>query len=154
MNSPAVEPADKVKDEDTDCRLRNALNPDCLAEIFKYLDQYDLLTLSKMNLHYKEIIVDRIISFIDVNLNESNDQSKRLMAEFGATIKSIKFKGDKNAFRFLMQFINDYCNINQLQKIDITARRDERIDNYNFFHPELVNSIKLHFQNFTFGCNR
>lgn len=145
-----VEAAVDDKDDNADCRLRNALNPDCLTEMFKYLDQTDLLTLSKMNSHYKEIIVDRIIPFIQLNLTESCDQSKRLMGEFGETVKSIKFKGDKEAFGFLMQFITDYCELNQLQKLDITTRRDERIESCQCCHPDLVNRTQKYFRKLHF----
>lgn len=140
------------KDEDADCRLRYDLNPDCLTEIFKYLDQSDLLTLSSMNSHYKEIIVNRIIPIIQLNLTENSDQSKRLMAEFGGTVKSIKFKGDKEAFEDLMQSINDYCLINQLVKLDVSPieRCGEKIGSCDLCHPDLVNRTQKYLRKLNF----
>lgn len=149
----AVNDKDNDDDEDIDCRLRHTLNPDCLTEIFKYLDQFDLLTLSKMNSHYKEIIVNRIIPFRQLNLVERFDQrgqSKWLMAEFGGTVKSIKFKGDREHFAFLLEFISDYCDVNQLEKLDITTRRDERFLSCDGFDSDLVNRMQKYFENVHF----
>lgn len=147
MSSP-VEAAGLDRDEDADCRLRHGLNPDCLEEIFKYLDQSDMLALSKMNSHYKEIIVDRIIPFIQLNLTESCDQNnKQLMAEFGATVKSIKFKGNRKAFTLLMTLINDYCNVDQLKKINIITRKDKRADSIN---PDQVKRTQKYFRKLHF----
>lgn len=149
MSSP-VEAAGLDRDKDADCRLRHGLNPDCLEEIFKYLDQSDMLALSKMNSHYKEIIVDRIIPLIQLNLTESCAQNKQLMAEFGASVKSIKFKGDRKAFELLMTLINDYCNVNQLKKLDIITCKDKRIDSSNCCHPDLVNRTQKYFRKLHF----
>lgn len=112
------------QDLDANCRLRNGLNPDCLLDIFEYLNHGDLVNLSEMNDLYKQLITNFIISkktiVISGNCTRSNSE---LFQNFGRKMKHIKFVGDQARFEHFVQQIVKHCTENQIKSVDITFTR-------------------------------
>lgn len=108
------------QDPDANCRLRNGLNSDCLLEIFEYLKQDDLVTLSGMNDHYKQLIINFIISKKTIEISGNCKRSNaQLLKNFGRKLKHIKFVGDRVRFEHFSQQIVKHCTENQIKTIDI-----------------------------------
>lgn len=112
----------KRNDPDEHCRLRNGLNPHCLAEIFQYLNDTDLIRVSGMNKYYESIIADYVISkkVITLQLTTTRSEYTNIFRKFGEKIKKIHFIGDPGRFKFLLQNIVEYCAEDQLEEVRFT----------------------------------
>lgn len=112
----------KQEDPDEDCRLRHGLNPHCLAEIFQYLNDADLIRVSGMNKYYESIVADYVISkkVITFQLGTTRNEYTDIFQKFGDKIKKIHFIGDPGRFKFLLQNIVEYCAEDQLEVVRFT----------------------------------
>lgn len=112
----------KRNDPDEYCRLRHKLNPHCLAEIFQYLNDTDLIRVSGMNKYYENIIADYVISkkIITFQLSTTRNEYINIFQKFGEKIKKIHFIGDPGRFKFLLQNIVEYCAEDQLEDVRFT----------------------------------
>lgn len=112
----------KRKDPDEHCRLRHRLNPHCLAEIFQYLNDTDLIRVSGMNKFYENIISNYVISkkVITFQLSTTRCEYIDIFQKFGEKIKKIHFIGDPGRFKFLLQNIVEYCAEDQLEDVRFT----------------------------------
>lgn len=106
----------KIMDNDADCRLKNGLNPDCLAQIFQYLATEDLWTLSNMNDLYKQIINELVFS--DHILDGAPSIITNMLQSHGNKIKKIHFYGNSNEFNLVLESIKIYCAIDQLKELE------------------------------------
>lgn len=107
-------------DPDANCRLKNNSIPDCLAEIFKYLDARDLMTLCQMNSQYKQIIVDDIISHMKPRVGVSClIDNTQLFSTFGNKLKKFRFAGRKNHLYDLLKHIVSYCPDTKFNDIEM-----------------------------------
>lgn len=84
-------------DKDANCRLRYCLNSYCLSKIFRCLQQNDLFTLIQMNKYYKELILENVISTIELRLTDNINENRTLMEQFGVRLKRIRFNVDNDA---------------------------------------------------------
>lgn len=111
----------QAQDLDANCRLRNGLNSDCLLEIFEYLNQGDLLKLSGMNDHYKQLITNFVISKKTIEFSGNCTRTtSQLFRSIGRKLRHIKFVGDRVRFEHFVQQIVKHCTENQLKTVDIT----------------------------------
>lgn len=106
-------------DTDENCRLRHGLNPNCLTEIFQYLDSADLIRLSNMNDYYKSIILEYVIAKKFIVFKQSNLRGayENIFQNFGKKIKKIHFTGDPRRLQYLLQNTIQHCAVGQLKEV-------------------------------------
>lgn len=141
---------------DTNCRLRNGLNVNCLVEIFQYLDTDELFTLGTMNSFYKGIINDYIMrGHLVILRSYGNSQAmpeylsrySEFFEMFGKKITRISFAGNAACLDGLFDFIIRYCARDQLKEIDIWY--------YDTYHAASFDIIQQYFRTmeiFTLDC--
>lgn len=126
------------QDPNANCRLKNNLNPDCLANIFEYLDIRDLMTVSQMNSHFKQIIADYIIPQIKPCVGVSClVDNMQFFSIFGNKLKKFRFAGRKNHLYDLLTHIVSYCPDTKFNDIEIDLDLQEMDfgeDADTFFH--------------------
>lgn len=126
------------RDLDANCRLKNNLNPDCLANIFEYLDIRDLMSLSQMNSHYKQIIADYIIPKVKpcVGISCLVD-NMQIFSIFGNKLRKFRFAGRKKHLYDLLTHIVSFCPDTRFSDIEMDLDLQE-MDSFEdadpFFH--------------------
>lgn len=98
------------------CRLRYGLNENCLLHVFEYLREFDLITLCKMDVYYKELILKWIIKQKLVNLKRLENQTE-ILNVFGKSMR--KFKIYTGNFKEMLALIVKYCEPGELTEIDM-----------------------------------
>lgn len=139
MEKPTIMEINTPEDPDLNCRLRNTLNPDCLAVIFEYLPVRDLIHLSQMNDHYKQIIHDFIIHkkesilfgntrYTDVVDTKSGEY---LITNYGDRMKRLRFHGDIYEFYAFYNLIVLQFPKEQITDLEVTIDySNEEVDSY------------------------
>lgn len=128
MDKPTAMEINTPEDPDLNCRLRNGLNPDCLAIIFEYLPVRDLIKLSQMNDHYKQIIYNFVIHkkesilfgntlYADVIDAKTEEY---LIINFGDRLKRLRFFGDIYEFHKFYNSIVCHFPKEQITDIEVT----------------------------------
>lgn len=111
---------DGALDQSSDCRLRNGLNPDCLAKIFGYLsDVKDLSTLANMDDYYKQIILRDVIPITRISLGSTHFLDSKIMEMFGKKLTNFDVTIDTTSFHGLLENIVAYCTEGQFKRISI-----------------------------------
>lgn len=112
---------------DKNCRLRNDLNPDCLAAIFESLDVMDLLTLSRMNSHYKHIINKYVVPKKQFNFSEliilKADVFRDVFSAFGKRMENIKYTGCLREFSKILDEVKEFCGEDQFRHVELDFSR-------------------------------
>lgn len=92
------------------CRLRHGLNDDCLCEIFKYLDVHSLIQLCKLDVYYKNLILQSIIGkkLIEFKPLQKCWTMYKIFREFGKSMRKIKIEVQKDT-RFINWIIR-HCS--------------------------------------------
>lgn len=143
----------KIQDKDADCRLKNGLNPDCLALIFQYIGTDDLWTLSNMNDHFKQIINDLV--FPDYILDGTPSLINNMLLIHGTKIKKIHFHGDSNELNLLLEKIRIYCAIDQLKELELKIippdGKDEEDHDHIYISSDYLSKLEtfgIYFMNY------
>lgn len=109
------------KNKATNCNFQNALNTDCWATVFAYLEVEDLLTLSSMDDYFQQIIHDHVIRNKKISFNCENNHlnGSLIFNDFGQRIKKLQFSGVSQAFCNLLDQIIQFCSPDQFHEVDI-----------------------------------
>lgn len=133
-----------VIDPDANCRLRNALNADCLAKIFMHLDVSTLMDLAEMSNYYKQIIHDLVIHKKRAEFSEVSEYNHSTFFRFfGQRLKRFRFMGGQMEFYELLEQLLDFSSEDQIISADFNFWCSD-IEEYNWF---LTVRAMHHFQN-------
>lgn len=126
------------------CRLRG-FNEDCLIEILKYLDVNDLMTLSRMDSYYKELIHKHVIhkKCIVFDDRTNHNSTREFLVMFGRRIKIFRLISNGWFHRFLLLIIR-YCSRGQFVDIEFIFQGEREL-----YDPQIVDVISRFFYNVT-----
>lgn len=124
------------------CRLRNGLNVDCLAEIFEYLENDDLVTIGQLDEYYQGIINKCVIKkrmirfedpkrlYWDVTALLGNDfqHGWKAFEMYGKNITRASFClrsfYSEDTHSRIIENINKYCSPEKIKEIEFFLRTD------------------------------
>lgn len=106
-----------------ECRLRHGLNIDCLCEVFKFLDVYDLIQLCNFDIYFQTLIKKWVIGKKLVNFTKMDPcwTTDKIFKTFGETMRNIRI-GQENtlgSFEHFLNFVIKYCTIGGLTNVDL-----------------------------------
>lgn len=122
MNGLKMAEKKKLKKKDKNCRLRKLI-PDCLVQVFKHSDTDDLCTLSRMNVHYKNIIRYHILHKKQIVFNGDSKANHKVFKSLGKGIKNIRFDGPED---HILRFVNEimkYCSKDNFKNVEFKCRK-------------------------------
>lgn len=109
------------------CRLRHGLNDDCLCEVFKFLDLFDLIQLCELDIYYQNLIAKWVIGtkLIDFTTLMPCWTTSKIFKIFGKFIRKIKIAEENTFGRFLsfqqfLSFVNQYCVVGGLTAVELS----------------------------------
>lgn len=125
--SEAVE-ASEVEPDESFCRLKSNLNPQCLSEIFKLVDVTDLITLSKMDNYFRLIINRLVIPEIPICLKRLNDRYQRILRAFGKRISRLILHFDDGLSPEQFVTIINGLTIGQLTEVNFVGHPNPKFN--------------------------
>lgn len=105
------------------CRLRHGLNEDCLCEIFKHLDVYDLIQLCELDVYYQNLIVQWIIGKKRINFTKMEPcwTTNKIFQVFGKAMRKMKIAEENTlgCFEKFLNFVIQYCSVGGLTEVEL-----------------------------------
>lgn len=113
------------------CRLRHGLNEDCLYEIFKYLDVYNLIQLCRLDVYYENLINQCIIGRKWIDFNTIDWPTEEIFKLFGKSMRKIKINEEHTlpkpetvvCFERFLNFVIEHCSVGGLTEVDLRFSR-------------------------------
>lgn len=131
----------------------NELCDDILIGIFDHLDIETWLKLCSTSMHYRNLIVNNVISrkLVDFTVLKKTQSAKEVFKLFGKTMTKIKINGRcilrrpaYFAFEQFLQLLLDHCTPGILREVELEFRIPE------FIRADLIQRTMPYFQNVQF----
>ncbi|XP_031623263.1 uncharacterized protein LOC116340755 [Contarinia nasturtii] len=115
--------ADNIESPLASCRLRHGLNEDCLYEIFKFLEVYDLIQLCELDIYFQNLISNWVIGRKKINFTKMDPcwTTNKIFQTFGKHMRKIKIAEENTlgSFERFLTFISQYCAVGGLSEVEL-----------------------------------
>lgn len=105
------------------CRLRHGLNEDCLCEVFKFLNVYDLIQLCELDIYFQNLITKWVIGRKLINFTKMEPcwTTNKIFQVFGKTMRRIKIGEESTlgCFERFLNFVKQYCAVGGLTHVEL-----------------------------------
>lgn len=152
-------PSSKKSSSIENCRLKSGLNEHCLLKVFDYLNLDDLLQVSKLDPHFKELILKWTIKkktffskfnkLKDSSYSLETHKSIQMLDIFGKSMRKIKMSG--NHFSLWLETIMKHCEPATLTDVELSIFDYFRMNKDNLKVMYRCTPFFTNLQKFTFS---
>lgn len=142
-------------EQDSDSQILNALNDDCLREIFKYFDVRDLTSVADVCVRFNELATKTFSSsykMVIISSSTSEKFQESLLRNFGSSIEAIGFMSNtRNSDNSALRLIGQHCTTKLKQFSLMSFHFENKWPNFypNFAQLETLTLVDCHFKNGT-----